>query len=179
MKKTLSIGLIACLLFHLGGYYLLFVGLSYSAYQRISRKIDREQYSDVQFKEFKVPITLPYPIYNNGAVRTHGEIEVDGEFYVLAQQEIVHDTLYILGVKKADQKRINHALDRYLGLSEQSAPGNEQALSLLSKLIKEYKSQPRPDLVGVGGWNIELGDTLFHLLTMQEHSRRIYHPPLG
>ncbi|NJM24545.1 MAG: hypothetical protein HC859_02450 [Bacteroidia bacterium] len=179
MNKVLSIGLILCLLFHLGGYYLLFVGLSYSAYHSLSRKIDREQYSDVQFREFKVPITLPYPIHNNGAVRTYGEIEVDGEFYVLAQQEIVHDTLYILGVKKEDQTRINHAFDRYLGLSEQSPPGNEQTLSLLSKLIKEYKSQAKPALVSVGGWDLELGETPFQLPALQHHSQRIYHPPLG
>ncbi|WKZ60372.1 MAG: hypothetical protein QY309_02595 [Cyclobacteriaceae bacterium] len=106
MKKLVSVALLLVFLFSVGGYYLVFMGLRYSIYTDLSQRIDVHDFDPGETLEFKIPLTLPYPIYHDDYVRNHGEFEYDGEYYILAGQKLVNDTLYIKSVRNDKRKQL-------------------------------------------------------------------------
>ena len=126
-------------LFNVGGYYFVFLGLRYSTYKELSSRIDQENSAEANY-EFKVPLKLAYPIQETGYVRSYGEFEYNGEYYILAEQKLERDTLYIRAIKNTKRKHLNKAFTDYAKVSNDILPVKQKRGSnLLSKLIKDYK----------------------------------------
>lgn len=179
MKKYLSIALLFVFLFNVGGYYLLLQGLRYSAYKELTEKIEQENYRADDSDEIKLLLTLPYPIHENNA-RTYDEFEHNGEYYVLAEQKLDNDTLYIKTVRNSKKTRIDNAFEEY-AKSSNDFPSSKQkeSRSLLAKLMKEYKRSSAPG--AIARQNGLLWQFDFPLFSgkrhYEEHIGSTFHPP--
>ncbi|HEY4653031.1 MAG TPA: hypothetical protein VIH22_00885, partial [Cyclobacteriaceae bacterium] len=72
MKRLFSIFFLLLFLFNIGGYYFVFVGLQYKASREFSERLDNNEYDEEETYLFKLPLTLPYQITENGYERVSG-----------------------------------------------------------------------------------------------------------
>lgn len=122
------------------------MGLQYQASVRFSEMLDNEEINPEDTYLFKVPLTLPYQITDNGFEKVDGLIEHRGTFYRLVKQKYANDTLHIVCIRDQVQKRIADELTRYAKLSNdvpvsQEGPGpTGKTQNLLSRLSKDFNS---------------------------------------
>lgn len=162
MKRSLSILLLWIFLFNVGGYYLFFWGLRYSANKELTREFDNANVRSTKVVEFKIPLKLPYPIYQNGYVRIDEEFEHKGEFYTLIQRRLENDTLYIRGVKNDKKRQLNEAfVDFAKNSNDTHNATHDTGNKLLGKIIKEYNSNIPPEAVSQKGWCRLMPDSIF------------------
>lgn len=146
MKRSLSIFFLLLFLFNVGGYYFVFVGLQYQASLAASQKLDNNGYDDEETFLFKIPLTLPYQITDNGYERVSGLIEHRNTFYRLVKQKHANDTLYVVCIRDHTQKRIDDELTKYaklsndLPISQENNQSNSKSISLFSKFSKDFNS---------------------------------------
>lgn len=170
--------LLLMFLFNVGGYYLVFLGLRYSTYVELSQRIDRQKYEWEDVYEFKVPLTLPYPLQEKGYVRSYGEFEYKGEHYILAEQKLENDTLFIKGIKNTKQKRLNKAFRDYAKISNDLIPSKERkGGNLISKMIKEYKGHNTLDIIRHDGWHQQIVHAACPLILYEEYIEDFLRPP--
>lgn len=139
MRKHLSIILLFVFLFNVGGYHVLLLVLHYSAFKELTGNIDQENHLPEDSNEIKVYLNLPYPIHET-QVKTYSEFEYDGEHYVLAEQRLDNDTLYIKTVRNNKRKQIDNAFKEYAENSNDLPSSKQKGNNLLGKLMKEYKN---------------------------------------
>lgn len=146
VKRSLAIFFLLLFLFNIGGYYFVFVGWQYKASLAVSEKLDKHLYDEEETYLFKIPLTLPYQITNNGYERVTGLIEHRGTFYRLVKQKHASDTLYVVCIRDHKQKAINDELTKYaklsndLPVSHETNQSNGKTVSLLSKLSKDFNT---------------------------------------
>src|SRR5690606_13274439 len=110
-KKGLSIIVLIVFLFNVGGHYLVFWGLRFQTDQQVSGWIDAEKYHPGDLIELKIPVSLPYPIYQTGYERVEGIIEHNGEFFRLVKQKYESDTVYVLCVRDVHTEHLVNVMN--------------------------------------------------------------------
>lgn len=168
LKKLFAITLLVLFVFQFVGYYFVYVGLRYQAKSDLITRLDSRDYSKDETITLKIPFTLPYWADSRGYERVNGEFQYQGEFYQLVEQKLEKDTLYVVCIKNASEKKLHDAMTEYVKLTN-DLPASSKTAKLLSSLMKDY-------VKGVGteihekqqGWSQEnlFGDPSFTLLTL-------------
>jgi hypothetical protein len=138
-------------LFNVGGYYLVFWGLRISNDKIAWNKIEKSGYDESNAITIKMPMNLPYPMFQSDFHQTHDKFEYKGEFYKSVKQKIEGDTLYVVCVKDLGEKRLVNTMTKYAKESN-DLPGHEKNQTSLSKLLKEYVSISAVELIQSAGW---------------------------
>ncbi|HEX5167563.1 MAG TPA: hypothetical protein VFW11_00215 [Cyclobacteriaceae bacterium] len=153
MKRIFSLFFLFVFLFNVGGYYFVYWGLRIADQQTLTEKLDQELYSDHETYVFKVPLTLPYEINQEGYKRVNGSFEHDGQFYQLVKQKLENDTLYVVCIMDHEKKKVEDAFTTYAKLSNDlPVSPQKDGQNLLSKLSKEYESNIILEIVLTDGW---------------------------
>lgn len=153
MKKVLAILLLVVFLLNVGGYYVLFWSLDFSAKTRLAQRLDAEDYSELETFEFKIPLNIPYPIQNRGFDRVAGEFEFNGEFYELVKQKLENDTLHVVCVKNKAKQKLAQAFEKYARVSNDADANTNTGNDLLSKIVKDFNSPSLAEIVTGDGWS--------------------------
>jgi hypothetical protein len=105
----------------------------------LNEKIDNDQYREDQTVTIKVPLTLPYPVQQEYQ-RVEGNFEHQGEFYKLVKQKYSNDTLYVVCIRNAEEKKAVNVFSDLAKLStdQNSSPNNNQNTKTLVNIIKDY-----------------------------------------
>jgi len=146
LKRFVSIFFLFLFLFNVGGYYFVFVGLQYQASLKVSEQLDNNEYEADETFLFKIPLTLPYQITDNGYERVSGLIEHRGTFYRLVKQRYTTDTLHIVCILDHTQKIIDDELTKYAKLSNDIPVSQEhnthtgKSVNLLAKFSKDFNT---------------------------------------
>jgi hypothetical protein len=156
LKKAISIVLLTLFLFNVGGYYLAFWALEYKVNNDLTVRLDRNQYSESETFELKVPVALPYPVYQTEYERVDGKFEYNGEFYKLVKHKLQNDTLYIVCIKNLDQKELVNTITDYVNISNDLPGTAKKAINFFGKLLKEYDSHPVMTIVSNQSWTSDL-----------------------
>jgi hypothetical protein len=175
VKKLVSVALLLVFLFSVGGYYLVFMGLRYSIYADLSQRIDVHDFEPGETLEFKIPLTLPYPIYHDDYVRNHGEFEYNGEYYILAGQKLVNDTLYIKSVRNDKRKQLTETFKEFAQAA--SASGENDNRILLVKIIKDFKGTEELAHIHQPGWQCTFTFMKPSNTQLTGYTRPHFHPP--
>lgn len=177
MKKVLAILLLVVFLFNVGGYYVLFWGLHFSAKTELIQRLDSEDYSELETFEFKIPLNIPYPIQNRGFDRVAGEFEHNGEFYELVKQKLENDTLHIVCVKNKAKQKLTQVFEKYARVSNDAdGAASNAGNDLLSKIVKDFNSPSLAEIIKGNGWSraLEYGGTASAVIKM---IREVISPP--
>lgn len=146
MKRLLAVCFLLLFLFNVGGYYFVFMGLQYQASLKVSQRLDDNLYNDEDTYLFKIPLTLPYQITDNGYERVTGLVEHRGTFYRLVKQKYTSDTLYVVCIRDHTQKVIDQELTRYARLSndvpvsQESSAQHGKSTNFLAKFSKDFNT---------------------------------------
>lgn len=108
------------------------------ANHKLLERLEANQYSDQETVVLTIPLTMPYPVYQNGYERVHGEFEYQGAQYTLVKQKLENDTLFIVCIRNEESKKISAVLADFSKLTNNLPAGSKQALNLLSKLFKDF-----------------------------------------
>ena len=125
-------------LFNVGGYHAFFWALRVQAKTDLLHRLDADVYSSEDVVVLSVPVSLPYPIYDDGYERADGEVEYNGEFYHLVKQKIENDTLFMVCVKDHHQKHLQVTMDEYTNLANNLPSSTKHTMDLLGKLFKDF-----------------------------------------
>jgi hypothetical protein len=131
--------LVVIFLFNVIGYYGIYVAMLRQARVALNEKIENDQYQDDQTVTIKIPLTLPYPVHQNYFERVTGDFEHQGEFYKLVKQKYANDTLYVVCIRSADEKKAFKVFSDLIKIStDQHAPTHHQGTKTLVSIIKDY-----------------------------------------
>lgn len=142
MKKLLSFGLLALLLYNMFG---LAVGVFFfeEDFQTASETQDADEYRFMKFPVASLPYTTSWENTNDVA----GLFQSDGQFYNVIHQKIENDTAYItLKTNLSARERFSELADQMTDTGrEPSAAGTplKRAIRSLSNLLKVYWVTPR------------------------------------
>ena len=177
LKRTISILLLAVVLFNVGGYYLFFWGLRTHASMELMRQLDAESYSLNETIELKIPISLPYPLQENGYERINGAFEYKNQQYKLVKQKMEGDTLFVVCIKDHKEEKLQHAMTDYAKVSNDLPSASKEKLNLMSKLLKEYNSQfPVAIINELSGWCV-ISRNCYHSTKINSVDQPIFSPP--
>ena len=177
MKRVFALLFLFVFLFNVGGYYLVFWTLRLDANQKLDQRLDQNQYNNEETFLFKLPVTLPYGLNQEGYQRVNGSFEHNGEFYKLVKQKHENDTLYIVCIRDHEEQKIVNAFSDYVKLSNDlDASSQKDGLSLLSKLSKDFEPNIFLDIVMTDGWFL---DTFYadQSSSILEEKKVIHSPP--
>ena len=141
----------------------------------MSRKIEANQYDGTETIELKIPVTLPYPLQQNGFERVDGRFEHNGTYYKLIKQKLENDTVYIVCIRDVETKQLTNTLKDYVAKTN-DLPVNSKSVNLFGKFLKDFE-RVETDLFEQGnGWSFEIK---FADLTFIPHPAVITHhgPP--
>jgi len=125
-------------LFNVGGYYIVFLGLSSQARRDLLERLDAAQYRDEETVVFTIPLSLPYPLFDDNYKRLQGNFEYKGEYYALIKQKLENDTLFIVCIKDRNQKHISTTLSEYARVANDQPSSSHSAMSFLAKIFKDF-----------------------------------------
>ena len=178
VKRVLSIGLIVIFLFNVIGYYGIYMAMLRQARVAFNEKIDKDEFKDDQTMTIKIPLSLPYPVQQDNFERVQGDFEHQGEFYKLVKQKYSNDTLYVVCVKSAEEKKAFKVLSDFVKLStDQSSAPNNQNVKTIASLIKDYN--PSTALISISNReSIELKKTFsFERFSLLSQESPAFTPP--
>jgi hypothetical protein len=153
LKKVFAIALLLLFLFNVGGYYFMFYGLTYQANKQLVQRFDNDDYSEEETITLKIPITLPYPIFEDDFQRVNGEFEYQGEHYKLVKQKLEGDTVYVVCYRDYTIKRILNAFSDFAKFSNDLPFSSKNSLIFMGKLVKDYEPIDQPMIVHRNGWS--------------------------
>lgn len=177
VKKLFSITLLALFLFQFVGYYFIYVGLRYQAKSDLMTRLDARDYSSDETITLKIPFTLPYWMNSREYERVNGEFQYEGEFYKLVEQKLENDTLYVVCLKDAQERKLYEAMTDYVKLTNDLPASSQKNIKLFGSLMKDYVKGVNAEILKVQlGWSQErqFGTPAFHLITL---SSPIFSPP--
>ena len=154
----------------------MFWGLQLKSDRELIRLIDTTGYSGSDEVIITVPLTLPYPIYQEGFTRIHGEFEYDGEYYRLVKQKVEDDMLVLVCVKDHNQKNLTLAMTDFAKAANSVPASNQQTSILITKLFKDFQSTDFSLATAGIGWSQEIGSVAF-ILSSFHADRTIDVPP--
>jgi hypothetical protein len=140
LKKIFSIFLLVVFLFNVGGYYLVFVALRFQATAELTQRLDADEYSQDELIELRLPVSLPYPLQENGFQRVDGKFEHKGQFYRLVKQKLENDVLIIICIKDKKEKQLDESMKDYSKLANDVPSSSKKTQNILSKLLKDFES---------------------------------------
>ena len=156
MNRLVSILLLLIFLFNVGGYYLLFIGLHHRSDLLLSKKIENNQVKDEELLEFKIPVTLPYPLQRNRFERIDGKFEHAGIFYKLVKQKYENDTLYVVCVRDAASKQLASAFKDYVSKTNDLPVNSKNTLTFFGKFLKDFEGTESSSIQHGPGWVSEI-----------------------
>jgi len=113
---------------------------------------------------------------SRGYERVHGEFQYQGEFYQLVEQKLEKDTLYVVCIRDAREKKLHVAMADYVKLANDLPASSQKALKLLTSFIKDYVGGVAAEISRSQGWSREFtfAEPSFYLRTL---SLTVYSPP--
>ena len=176
MKRIAAILILLVFLFNVGGYYLVFLALKTEADRALMVRLDSNQYSPEETIELKFPVTLPYPLQDNGFARVDGKFEHKGQIFKLVKQKLEKDTLYIVCIRHAEEKNLRLAFGQYVKLTNDVPSNSEKSAGVWSKLISDFEATEKHTVKHTTGWVLDMQspDQSFPLIT---RSYPIFSPP--
>ena len=126
LRKIAAILLLVILLFNWIGYRLFADFLQHRADVRLEAKLDKNDYSEDQLIEIKVPLNLPYQLNWSQFERFDGEIDVDGIHYKYVKRKIYNDSLVLLCLPNQTKQNIEKAKDDYYKIVNDIAPTSQK-----------------------------------------------------
>lgn len=132
--------MLALFLLNVLGFYGIFLGLQFRMAQVVNEQLDQNNYSESDAVTFRIPVTMPYAVYNADYERVTGEFEHDGETFRLLKQRLYNDTLFVVCVKDHESKKINEAIADFVKtFSDKSSSSKQQNQKLeLPTFSKDY-----------------------------------------
>jgi hypothetical protein len=177
LKKLFSILFLLIFLFNVGGYYLVFWGLRSQAKKELLHRLDADRYSSEDLLVLTIPISLPYPIQQNGYERVDGEFEYQGEYYNLVKQRLENDTLFMVCIKNHHEKKLVNALSEYTSLANSLPSSAKNTIDLFGKLFKDYNSLASLCIDCGEGWSILLPFAEMNFIPISKDYPVVYPPP--
>jgi hypothetical protein len=116
-------------LFNLAGYSLLFDFFIHQSDQQLIQQLDKNQYTDAELFEVKVPLNMPYITNFSDYERVDGEMEVNGIYYNYVKRKVYNDTLYLMCLPNKNKTRLSAARNEYAATA-QDAPAEQKGASL-------------------------------------------------
>ena len=163
--------------FQFVGYYFIYVGLRYQAKSELMARLDTKEYSSEETITLKIPFTLPYWMDSRGYERVHGDFQYRGEFYQLVQQKLEMDTLYVVCIKDASERKLHQAMTDYVKLTNDIPASSQNNVKLFGSLMKDYVKGNGTEILEIQqGWSqaYSFGDHCFHLLSI---ASPVFSPP--
>lgn len=160
----------------MGGYYIVFWGVRSQAKSDLLHRLDAEQYSSEDLVVLTIPISVPYPIQQNGYERVNGEFEYHGDYYNLVKQRLENDTLFMVCIKDHHEKKLVSALNEYANLANSLPTNAKHTMDLFGKLFKDYTASAFSSMNSAQGWcaHIQAPTNVFDVL---QRDYPIYTPP--
>ncbi len=142
MKKAVSIGLSALLLYHTLAYVLVCIGAWWQAEHDLSEKLLVYRSVD-SIVEFQVPLTNT-PTVGELTHTTTGGFGYRGHYYDVVSMNVRGDTLFIAGLESASRSfwqsdLLSFLNDHVAGATDPYKKANQ----FLKFLLKEYSPNPR------------------------------------
>jgi hypothetical protein len=156
LKRLVSILLLLIFLFNVGGYYLVFIGLHHRSDRLLSKKIEQNKYDAEETIELKIPVSLPYPLQQNGFERVDGKFEHQGTFYKLIKQKLENDTIYVVCIRDVASKNIANTLKDYVARTNDLPANSKNSLNSLGKFLKDFESLETDLIQHESGWASEI-----------------------
>jgi hypothetical protein len=176
LKKLFSILFLLIFLFNVGGFYVLFWGLKSQANRELLSRLDAEQYASGDLVVITIPVSLPYPIQQNGYERVDGEFQYDGQFYNLVKQRLENDTLFLVCIKDHKEGKLVEVLNEYTNLANNLPTTAKHTLEQFGKLFKDYTASNWITEAASVGWCLQIaGQEPF--VSLPDISYRILTPP--
>lgn len=152
------------------------MGLRYQAKSEMVTRLDSRNYSTDETITLKIPFSLPYWVDSKNYERVNGEFEYQGDFYKLVEQKLEKDTLYVVCIKDASEKRLFNAMSDYVKLSNDLPSSSQQALKLLGSLMKDFIKNVQIEMTLSQGWSQEcsFAELFFNPLTL---ASPVFSPP--
>jgi len=119
-------------------------------------RLDADEYSSEDLVVLTIPVSLPYPIQQNGYERVNGEFEYQGEYYNLVKQRLENDTLFMVCIKDHREKKLVNAFSEYTNLANSLPTSAKHTLDLFGKLFKDYTSLTSLCIICGKGWSIHV-----------------------
>lgn len=156
VKKLSIIGLLLLLLLNAAGYYGVFLTAWFQNNQTMISQFDADAYNADDVKMLKIPITIPYPIQDNGFERVDGVFEHNGEFYRLIKQRFYQDTLHVICIKDVQRKNIHQALTDYVKTFTDQPASSKSGAKIKIDFIKVYLAPRHSSAHVTAGWTYTL-----------------------
>lgn len=115
-------------------------------------RLDADQYSSKDLVVLTIPISLPYPIHQDGYERVDGEFEYQGEYFNLVKQRLENDTLFMVCIKDHQEKNLVDAFSKYASLANDLPSGAKHTMDLFGKLFKDYSTTVFASSSSDRGW---------------------------
>lgn len=94
----------------------MFDSFEQQASHHLITQLDKENYSDDQLVEMKVPLHMPYQTNWTSFERFNGEIVVDGIQYNYVKRKVWNDTLIVLCIPNHQKMKLNNAREQFFSL---------------------------------------------------------------
>ena len=138
MRKVVVLGLLALLLLNVAGYYFVYRTAISHHQQSINNQFDNDDYDETETSLIKIPLSLAYPVQDNGFERVDGKFQYKGEFYRLIKQRFYQDTLHIICIRDEQQKNIEGALTDYVKTFSDNPVDAKSGSKIKIDFIKDY-----------------------------------------
>jgi hypothetical protein len=152
------------------------MGLRYQAKSEMRVRLDAGNYSNEETVTLKIPFTLPYWMDSRAYERVNGEFQYQGEFYQLVEQKLEKDTLYVVCIRDAKEKKLHEVMTDYVKLTNDLPTSSQKTLKLLGSLMKDYVKSVSTEISNSKGWfrEFSFAEPSFNLLTL---ASPVYSPP--
>ena len=159
------------------GYYIIFVGLQYKHDAAITKKLDTDHYDTSQTVTLKLPMSVPYRVDDENFTRVNGVIEHKGEHYRLIKQKYANDTLTVICIRDAEQKKINEDIADYVkGFTDKTSGHHNNAKQTIT-FIKDYLPHFLAITSLTCGWESDIQHVTFPEGFVSSFEPSVIHPP--
>ena len=100
--------------------------------KELELRADKNQYSDDELTEIKMPLNLPYMISSSGYERVDGQVTINGIYYNYVKRKVYNDTLYLMCLPNKDKTKFYSARNDYAN-KVQNVPVNGKSSDALGK----------------------------------------------
>jgi hypothetical protein len=157
----------------------VFWGIIRNADQLLTHQLDEGLYSSEETIELKIPITLPYPMQEQGFKRVDGKFEHQGEFYKLVKHKLANDTVYIVCIRDHQQKRLVKTMVDYSKVTNELPASSKKAPSFSGKFFQDFESTKVNEILHVEGWSMDIHGIQHSTETQSPQVSIVSPPPRG
>ena len=140
MKKLFTISLLALLLFNCIGYRYVLNYLEKKSSVNLNKAIEKNNYSEDDLVEIKVPLNNPY-ISDHNYEDAYGETTVKGKSYQYVKKKISENTLYLMCLPNEEKAALATTKNNLGGTHAQSAPNKNSQKNPVQHIIKAPQTE--------------------------------------